>query len=146
MADFRLNRLWFWISVAVYFAIKIPLGFYVMSHLDSQQDFLGKLDTPLVIALAIFVGGRLNDAGRKRWIGIVTTLFIVGILPLVLVLGYIAKFPKPGGAIYSKQEFMHLASMFGLVSGILLIAFLIWVGTRPSRPVWPMSAKVEPRF
>ncbi|MGO9484582.1 MAG: hypothetical protein ACLPX9_08365 [Rhodomicrobium sp.] len=147
MANLRLNRLSFWIFVALYLAIKIPLANYMMSHLNSQQDFLKPLDTALFVALAIAVGARLNDAGRKRWIAIGTMFFLMIVLPLALVFGYIATYPKPGGVIYSQQEFMDLLSMFSGVSAILLAALLIWVGTRSSRPALPVpDARVEPRF
>lgn len=134
MAELRLNRRLFWIYVAAYFAIKIPLAYYMMSYLDSQQDFLKSLDTALAITLAIAVGARLNDAGRNRWIGIGAVFFIMLILPLASVFGYIAMFPKPGGASYSGPEFMDLFVMFSGVSAILLILLLIWAGTRPSKP------------
>jgi hypothetical protein len=135
MRNLRLNRLSFWIIVAIYFAIKIPLGQYVMANLDNSQNFLAKLDTPLVIALAICVGARFTDAGLNRWIGIGATFFITVVLPLPLAFGYLAAFPQPGGATLSKQEFMELFSMVSLVPLVLLIALLIWAGTRPtSRP------------
>jgi hypothetical protein len=134
MANIRLNRLWFWILVAVYFAIKIPLGTYAAAHLDNPNDWLTKLDTPLVIALAFAVAARLNDAGRSYWFSMVTMFFLFVILPLSLVFGYIAVFPKPNGAMYSQQEFMDTFFMLSSIPAVLLVALLIWAGTRPSKP------------
>jgi uncharacterized membrane protein YhaH (DUF805 family) len=147
MTNWRLNRLWFWILVAVYFAIKIPLGQYAMANLGSSQNLTTNIDRLVVIALAIAVGARLKDAGRNSWFGFGTTLFITMILPLALMFGYMAAFPKPTGATDSKQEFIDLFSMIGLVPTALLIVLLIWAGTRPSKPAQPVSAtKIEPRF
>ena len=129
MANWRLNRNWFWILVAVYFAIKLPVGHYAI--FGSSRNLVESLDTPLVIALALVVGARLNDAGRNRWIGIGGTLLITMILPLVLLFGDLAVFGKPPGATGSKQEFLDLFSAMGLVSLALLAALLIWAGTRP---------------
>lgn len=134
MANLRLNRLWFWILVAVYFAIKIPLGNYAATHLGEPNNLLVKLDTPLVIALAFAVAARLNNAGRRYWPAMAAMFFLFVILPLILIFGYIAAFPKPDGTRYSEQEFMDTFFMLGLVPGALLIALLIWAGTRPSKP------------
>jgi uncharacterized membrane protein YhaH (DUF805 family) len=134
MANLRINRLWFWILVVVYFVIKIPLGNYVAAHIGEPNNLLTKLDTPLVIALAIAVAARLNDAGRRYWPAMLAMFFLFAILPLALVFGYIAAFPKPDGTRYNQQEFMDTFFMLSTVPGVLLIALLIWTGTRPSKP------------
>jgi hypothetical protein len=139
MANWRLNRLWFWILVAAYFAIKIPLGQSVVANFDAPKNFASVLDTWLVIALAFAVGARLNDAGLNRNLGIGLTFLITVVLPLALLFGYFAVFPKPAGATGSKQEFMDLFGTISLVPLVLLIALLVWTGTRPGRPV-PVSA------
>jgi uncharacterized membrane protein YhaH (DUF805 family) len=131
MANWRLNRLWFWILVAAYFVIKIPLGFSTMADLGSSQNLATSLDTPLVIVLALVVGARLKDAGLNRGIGIGATLLITIILPLALLFGYLAAFPKTVGVGGSKQEFMGLFGAISLVSLVLLLALLVWAGTRP---------------
>ena len=147
MTNWRLDRLSLWILVAAYFAIKIPLVYFVMAKLGHADNLMTNIDRLLVIALAISVGARLNDAGRSSWFGFGMTLFITMILPLALLFGYMAAFPKPAGATGSKQEFMDLFSMIGLVPTALLIALLIWAGTRPGKPESPVSAaKIEPRF
>jgi hypothetical protein len=141
--NLRLNRLWFWILVAIYFVIKIPLIQYAMANLGSSH-LAGSLDTPLVLMLAFVVGARLNDAGRNRWIGIGATLLFTMILPLVLLFGYLAVFPKPAGATGSEQEFMDLFSTMSLVPLALLVALLIWAGTRPQAPQLFTAPSVSP--
>jgi hypothetical protein len=140
MANWRLNRLWFWILAAVYFPVKILLGHSVVANLDGPQSFAGVLDTWLVIALAFVIGARLNDAGINRGIGIGLTFVITVILPIALLFGYIAVFGKPAGATDSKQEFIDLFGMISLVPLASLIALLIWAGTRPGKPAPQVSA------
>jgi hypothetical protein len=153
MASWGLSRLWFWILVAVYFAIEIPLGYYTLAHLEGPPNFPAKLDTLLVIALAFAIGARLNDAGLNRWIGIGATFLITVILPAVLLLGYIAAFGESPGASASKEDFMELFGMVAVVPLplvlltalplVLLIALLIWAGTRPGRPAPQVSAAAK---
>src|SRR5262245_19837627 len=88
VANFRLNRLQFWILVAVYFAIKIPLAQYAMANLGSSNNWASSLDTPLVITLAFVTGARLQDAGLNRWIGIVAVMLITLILTFALLIGW----------------------------------------------------------
>jgi hypothetical protein len=143
MKNWRLNRLWFWILVAVYFAIKIPVGQAVMANLGKPQSFMNVINDWLVIALAFAVGARLNDAGRSLNLGIGLTFIIGFVLPIVLPLGYIAVFPKPVGATAGKEEFINLFSTMSLVPLALLIALLIWAGTRPGKPALPESAATK---
>jgi uncharacterized membrane protein YhaH (DUF805 family) len=137
MANWRLNRLSFWLFVAVYFAIKIPLAQSATANFGAQQNFASVLDTWLVIVLALAVGARFNDAGRNRNLGIGLTFLITVVLPLALLFGYLAVFPEPAGV--SKEEFLDLFRTINLVPFALLIALLIWAGTRPGKPA-PVSA------
>jgi uncharacterized membrane protein YhaH (DUF805 family) len=139
MANWRLNRLSFWLFVAAYFSIKIPLAQSVTANFEEPKNFVSVLDTWLVIVLAFAVGARLNDAGRNRNLGIGLTFLITVVLPLALLFGYLAVFPEPGARV-SKEEFLDLFSTINLVPFALLIALLIWAGTRPSRPAPPVAA------
>jgi hypothetical protein len=143
MANWRLNRPWFWIAVAVYFAIKIPLGQSVVANLDGPKNFASVLDTWLVIALAFAVGARLNDAGRNRNLGIGLTFLTTVVLLFALLFGYLAVFPEPAGARAGKDEFMDLFGKIGLVPLASLIALLVWAGTRPSKPAPPEPAAIR---
>jgi hypothetical protein len=142
--NLRLNRLWFWIFVALYFVIKVALNQYAMADLGNSTNLARSLEPGLVVGLAFVVGARLNDAGRNRWIGIGATLLITMILPLVLLFGYFAVFPKPAGATGSEQEFMDLFSTMSLVPLALLVALLIWAGTRPQAPQLFTAPSVSP--
>jgi hypothetical protein len=132
MTAMRVNRLWFWVLVAVYFAIKMPLGYsLIVANLDSLKN-LAPLDTALTVTLAYIVGARLNDAGLNRWIGIGATLLITLVLPIALVFGRLATLPRG-----VRLTPMGIFDAIGWVPLVLLIATVIWAGTRPSRPELP---------
>jgi hypothetical protein len=62
-------------------------------------------------------------------------VFITIILPLALQ-RYLPAFRKPAEASCSTSEFANLFNTFNLVPLILLLALLIWAGTRPRASVF----------
>jgi hypothetical protein len=141
MANWRLDRFLFWGLVLVYFVIE---NWLIQCE---QQDLAAGWGWLLFLALAFVVGARLNDAGFNRliqYIGIGATGFITTALPPLLQFGKLSVFRRPAEASCSKPEFANLFSTFNFVPFVLLLALLIWAGTRPRAPQLLTSSSGSP--
>ncbi len=144
MSNWRLNQSVFWDMVLAYLVIRSSLSHYAMDNVGDSQNLAWPVHVLLVIALAFVIAARLNDAGYNRWIGIGATYLITMILPAILLLGYRTMFPNPAGVSANRQEFVDPFSTINLVPLVLLLALLIWAGTRPRAPQLSTSSSDSP--
>jgi hypothetical protein len=86
--------------------------------------FFGYVNLACLIVIALLTGGRLADAGYRRWVGTASVLAIGVGLPVVAGLGL--AFVLPGG----QTELILVAALAGMV--VVLLIFVIWAGTRRS--------------
>jgi hypothetical protein len=141
MSDWRLNRFVFWELVLAYFAIKIWLIQCAQQELAANWTWL------LYLALMFAVEARLNDAGFNRLIQLIGALAILIPMSLqeFLQFGYLPFSPRSAAErVCSQPEFADLFSTFNLVPLVLLLALLIWAGTRPRAPQLPTPTPVIP--
>ena len=124
----KLNRKTFWIWIGVLLVAKVLIGTVVATQFEagsgsSDGSFLRSLDTGVAIGIAFAVGGRFRDAGWPGWLGIVLTLLIMMVLPVVALF---VVMPKGDAALGD------LFGTVGIVSTVLLLALIGVAGSRPS--------------
>jgi hypothetical protein len=126
MLSFRLDRkryLW-WMIVLL---IVLPAAQYVVwVTVPAYEAFAQYANTTIVFLIALATGARLADAGYQRWIGIVGILCVAVVLPMLIIFAAMAMLSSAALHIL----WIAPASMTG--GTMLLLAFVIWVGTRRS--------------
>jgi uncharacterized membrane protein YhaH (DUF805 family) len=125
----RLNRqyFWIWIGCLVVAKLAVDFGFFSLPELH----FLSSIDTVIVIFVAIAIGARFRDIGWPRWLGIVLTLLIMLVLPMVLVFAVLMQ--QDGIDTAPTNPIDALPWYVGWSSTLCMIVLIVIAGTRPSR-------------
>jgi uncharacterized membrane protein YhaH (DUF805 family) len=128
----QLNRKHFWIWIGCLVAAKLAVDVGLI--LSPELHFLSSVDTVMVIFIAVAIGARFRDIGWPRWLGIVLTLLIMLVLPLVLLFAVLM---QKGGI----DTIDALPSYVGWSSTFCMIVLIVIAGTRPSRELPVESAQ-----
>jgi uncharacterized membrane protein YhaH (DUF805 family) len=123
----QMNQKQFWITVVLCLALKFG-GVIALELLPDLYNLLRYLDNAAFIVLLLAVAARFKDIGWPRWWGVGFLIFVMAVLPVVLLFT-VVKPPlglPPAGVIDSLAQ-------WGWVSTVLLLVFLVFVGTRSSR-------------
>jgi hypothetical protein len=125
----------------------------VWSIYPSFDSFAKYVNTGIFCAIAVFTGARLADAGYRRWLGVAGVILIgVGgpiVTAFVAILAWQLRL----------DEFRALAPLVVIAWTLLLMAFVVWAGTRRSIPRGSiddtfhdddggdhLQKRIEPRF
>ena len=126
MLSFRLDRkryLW-WMIVLL---VVLPAAQYVLwMTFPAYEAFAQYVNTTILCLIALATGARLADAGYQRWIGILGIVFVDVVLPMLVIFAAMATLSSAALHIL----WIAPASMIG--GKLLLLAFVIWAGTRRS--------------
>jgi uncharacterized membrane protein YhaH (DUF805 family) len=125
----RLNRQYFWVWIGCLVVAKLAVDFGFI--LSPELHFLTSIDTVIVIFIAIAIGARFRDIGWPRWLGIVLTLLIMLVLPIVLLFAVLI--PNGGIDTNATNPIDAFPWYFGWSSTFCMIVLVVIAGTRPSR-------------
>ncbi len=146
-----IDRKQFWWRVLGWVLLQVAASVFA-TFVELPGSVVTGFNVGVTAWLAIFCAGRLMDAGYPAWISPVAVVVICLVLPMIGVLF---------AAFYFGQADFMAALPFGVAAiVVLLLAFIVWVGTRPSdaRPDnWNdqladepddrlRTQRVEPRF
>jgi uncharacterized membrane protein YhaH (DUF805 family) len=135
----QMNQKQFWITVVLGLVLKFG-GIIAIQLLPDLFELLRYLDNAAFIVLLLAVAGRFKDIGWPRWWGVGFLIFVMAVLPVVLLFT-VVKPPlglPPAGVIDALAQ-------WGWVSTVLLLVFLVFVGTRPSQAAAPGESDPKPR-
>lgn len=146
-----IDRKQFWWRVLVWVLLQVAASVFA-TFVQLPAAVVTGFNIGVTAWLAIFCAGRLINAGYPAWIAPVAVVVICLVVPIVGVLF---------AAFYFEQARFMAAVPFGVAAiVVVLLAFIVWVGTRPSdaRPGnWndqfadepddrQRTQRVEPRF
>ncbi|MGJ4931230.1 hypothetical protein ACQR1I_36490 [Bradyrhizobium sp. HKCCYLS2038] len=120
---------------------RIWAGCLVVAHILAAvaamngAEFLGKLDTAIVLFLAWALAARSRDIGWPVWMAPTFLLVTMLLSPLLLLVYLIATQNKTA-------DFLGLISIIGLVSAPLNLILLVVAGLVPGKPA-PLAATLE---
>src|SRR5262249_26468018 len=84
----RMNRRQFWVWIGCLLAVKYALA--ILLVVSPELGVLGAVDIVVVLFVALTIGARFRDTGWPGWVGILLTLMIMLVLPLVLLFAVIS--------------------------------------------------------
>jgi hypothetical protein len=127
------RRQYFWMMLALF--VGLPIGGAVLFAIfPSLESLSNPINTAVLLLMAMLTGGRLADAGYRRWIGYMG-VFVLGLVgPIVMILVVIFGF--------GVQVFELLLWPLIIACVLALLAFVVWAGTRPTIPPAELLATV----
>jgi peptidoglycan/LPS O-acetylase OafA/YrhL len=136
------RRQYAWMMVALLLGVPVLL-LAVWTFVPGVERYLKYVNYACFIMVALLTGSRFADAGYRRWIG-TALVFVIGVgLPVIGGLSLNFLVPK------QQHELAIIAGVAVIM--IVLLAFIIWAGTRKSVPSGEFDdgmsdGRIEPRF
>lgn len=123
-AEGRIGRRDFWIGFAIILVASFVLGLI---------PFLGAILGLLLIWPQICVHAkRLHDMGQTAWLMLIPTVFSLAAVTVMVMVGGVAALSGDASAIHGGA--MMIVGLALLLSFLVGLAFLLWVGLSASQP------------